>query len=115
MIGRILLMVLAIPVVTFLGGSGLAFKIIGVVFPIITIIEVTTRGVTHSIQRHISKDLEFGINLLFWDVPRFLWIPAAIIFGVLLFLLAGWFHRLLLLYLNLLKSEKFGEKYNELF
>ena len=71
----------AIFIVPFLSILGLALFIIGILFPILTIFELTNNFITNFF-RQFNPNFTFSVNLGLWTIPRILWLPTALIFGI---------------------------------
>lgn len=98
---KIKLMMSGVIVVPFLAVLGMSLKIIGVVLPMLVIIERLTGLVTNFLQFFVSEHVEFTINFLWWRVPNYLQIVVAIIMGIIFFRIGKLLWKLLRSYVNM--------------
>ena len=104
MLQLILISMGSIFMVPFLALGGVAFKLVGVLFPLITLLEVFTGTFTTFLNGFLATPFDFSFTLLQWEVPAWLQIPMALLFGWGLILLGRQFWVWLGDYLDLLRS-----------
>jgi len=87
-------------VIPFLSVLSIALFIISVVFPLAVLFELTSSFITNLINR-IDGNFAFRMNFVYFEIPRLLWLPISIIFGILCILAGRYLWQVLLTYLRL--------------